>query len=129
VSKPRILLVDDSSTVLTMERMFLSDENYELLVAHDGEEAIAKAVTEKPDLILLDIVMPGIDGFETCRRLRAQDSTRDTPVIMVTTRGEPESIETGYAAGCNDYVTKPIDGLELLTKIRNCLAAAEKVAP
>lgn len=121
--KPRILLVDDSTTVLTMERMFLSEETYDLLIAHNGEEAIEKALATKPDLILLDVVMPGIDGFETCRRLRQHAATRDIPIIMVTTRGEGESIETGYASGCTDYVTKPIDGLELVTKIQDCLAA------
>lgn len=120
--KPRILLVDDSNTVLTMERMFLSDETYDILVARDGEEGVAKALAERPDLILMDVVMPGIDGFEACRRLRQHTTTKEIPIIMVTTRGEAESIETGYSSGCNDYVTKPIDGLELLMKIRNCLA-------
>lgn len=119
--KPRILLVDDSNTVLTMERMLLSEEPYELLVARDGEEAVERALTERPDLILMDVVMPKMDGLEACRRLRQHETTRDIPIIMVTTRGEAESIEAGYASGCTDYVTKPIDGLELVTKLRNCL--------
>lgn len=123
MQKPRILLVDDSDTVLTMERMFLGDETFDLFVAHDGEEGIQKALAEKPDLILLDVVMPGIDGFETCRRLRQHAQTKEVPIIMVTTRGEPENMELGYASGCTDYITKPIDGLELVSKIQNCLAA------
>jgi DNA-binding response OmpR family regulator len=69
----------------------------------------------------MDVVMPRMDGFEACRKLREQDDTRAIPVIMVTTRGELASVETGYASGCNDYVTKPINGLELLAKVRSCL--------
>jgi len=67
------------------------------------------------------VVMPRLGGFEACKRLREDETTREIPVIMVTTRGELQSVESGYAAGCNDYVTKPINGLELLTKVRSCL--------
>ena len=123
MEKKKILLVDDSSTTLMMERMILSQESYELVTASDGEEALAKAEDERPDLILLDVVMPKMDGFETCRRLRELDTTREIPVIMVTTRGEAENVEQGYALGCNDYVTKPINSLELMTKVKNLLAA------
>jgi DNA-binding response OmpR family regulator len=122
--RQRILLVDDSLTVLTMEKMLLAEEPYELLVARDGEEAVATALAERPDLILMDVVMPKMDGFEACRRLREQSETQSIPIIMVTTRGEPEHVETGYASGCNDYITKPIDGLELISKLRSCLDAA-----
>jgi DNA-binding response OmpR family regulator len=76
---------------------------------------------ERPDLVLMDVVMPRMNGFEAVKELRAQASTRDTPVIMVTTRGEGPNVETGFEAGCNDYVTKPVDALELLTKVRKCL--------
>jgi DNA-binding response OmpR family regulator len=119
--RKKILLVDDSSTVLLMERMILSKSQYDVVTAKDGVEGIEKAVAEKPDLILMDVVMPRMDGFEACRKLREQDDTKEIPVIMVTTRGELASVETGYAAGCNEYVTKPINGLELLAKVRSCL--------
>jgi CheY-like chemotaxis protein len=125
VRKPRILLVDDSDTVLTMERMLLSEEAYDLLLARDGGEAVERAIAERPDLILMDIVMPRMDGLEACRRLRQHEATKDIPIIMVTTRGEAESVEAGYASGCTDYVTKPIDGLELLTKLRSYLAVPD----
>jgi DNA-binding response OmpR family regulator len=114
----KILIVDDSKTVRTLERTLLA-ASYEIVEAEDGEEALAKAVSERPDLILLDIVMPKLDGFETCKRLRALAETKTTPIIMVTTRGEPENVEAGYKLGCTDYVTKPISGAELLAKLRD----------
>jgi CheY-like chemotaxis protein len=119
--RKKILLVDDSSTVLLMEKMILSKSEYDVVTARDGVEGVEKARSELPDLILMDVVMPRMDGFEAVRKLREDDSTRSIPVIMVTTRGELQSVETGYASGCSDYVTKPINGLELLTKVRSCL--------
>jgi CheY-like chemotaxis protein len=121
MGRKKILLVDDSNTVLMMEKMILNKGPYELLTAHDGHEAIERATAEPPDLILLDLVMPRMNGFEACRRLRENDATRAIPIILVTTRGEAENVEAGYESGCNDYVTKPINSLELLTKIENCL--------
>jgi DNA-binding response OmpR family regulator len=121
MDRKKILLVDDSSTVLLMERMILSKNEYDVVTARDGQEGLEKAISEKPDLILMDVVMPRMDGFEACRRLREQEDTKGIPVIMVTTRGELGSVESGYTSGCNDYVTKPINGLELLAKVRSCL--------
>lgn len=121
MSKKKILLVDDSSTVLLMEKMILAKNQYDVVEARDGQEGVAKALAEKPDLILMDVVMPKMDGFEAVKRLRAEEPTRSTPIIMVTTRGELESVESGYASGCTDYVTKPINGLDLLTKVKSCL--------
>jgi CheY-like chemotaxis protein len=121
MDRKKILLVDDSSTVLLMEKMILSKSEYDVVTARDGLEGVEKARCEHPDLILMDVVMPRMDGFEAVRKLREDDATRSIPVIMVTTRGELQSVETGYASGCSDYVTKPINGLELLTKVRSCL--------
>lgn len=117
----KILLVDDSATVLMMERMILSQERYVLVTARNGREAVARARTEKPDLILLDVVMPQLDGFGALAELRADEATRAIPIIMVTTRSEAASMETGYMAGCNEYVTKPVNSAELLAKVRNLL--------
>jgi DNA-binding response OmpR family regulator len=119
MSKKKILVVDDSSTVLLMERMILSQRSYEIITASDGEEGVDKARSERPDLVLMDVVMPRLDGFEACRRIRASEETRATPVIMVTTRGELWNMEQAYKSGCSDYIIKPIDGLELLEKVRN----------
>lgn len=120
-ARKRILLVDDSSTVLLMERMILVKSDFDVLTAKDGQEGLEKAIAERPDLILMDVVMPRMDGFEACRRLRAQEDTRSIPIIMVTTRGELASVEEGYRSGCDAYVTKPINGTELLAKVRGCL--------
>jgi DNA-binding response OmpR family regulator len=118
--RKKILIVDDSKTVLALERTLLASL-YDVIEAQDGEQALAKAKAENPDLILLDIVMPKLDGFETCKRLREADETRTTPIIIVTTRGEAKNVEAGYEHGCTDYVTKPIHAPELLSKIRNCV--------
>jgi len=122
MNRKKILLVDDSGTILMMEKMILAREPYDLVTAKDGKEAIEKAATEQPDLILLDVVMPHLTGFEVLEELRAHESTKTTPVILVTTRGEAANVEAGYAGGCNDYVTKPINSVELITKVRNYLS-------
>jgi DNA-binding response OmpR family regulator len=119
--RKRILLVDDSNTVITLERMILQDEPYDLLVARDGDEAVATAVAERPDLILMDVVMPRMTGLDACRALRQHDDTRRIPIILVTTRGGEQHVEVGYESGCSDYVTKPISALELLAKVRSLL--------
>lgn len=125
--KRKVLLVDDSMTTLFMEEMILNGR-YQVVKATNGEDALEKARAERPDLILLDVIMPKMDGFAVCRALRAEEATRTTPIIMVTTRGEEENVERGFEAGCNDYVTKPINGLELLTKVDNQLASGDRPA-
>src|SRR5512139_739953 len=104
MEQKKILLVDDSATVLLLERMILSKDDYVIVTAKDGHEGVEKAGAERPDLILMDVVMPRMDGFEACRQLRRRDDTKSIPIIMVTTRGELQSVETGYESGCNDYV-------------------------
>ncbi len=121
MSRKKILMVDDAATILMMEKMFLSREPYDLITAKDGQEAVEKAESERPDLILMDIVMPKMNGFEAVQKIRENEATKLIPIIMVTTRGEEDNMEKGYKNGCNDYVTKPINGPELLTKIRNFL--------
>lgn len=117
----RILLADDSVTALTMHRMILTGAGYELLTAQDGQEAIDLATAERPDLILMDVVMPRKTGFEAVRTLRKQDATKTIPVIMVTTRAEAKIIEICFQCGCNDYINKPVDGAVLLAKVRSIL--------
>jgi CheY-like chemotaxis protein len=119
----KILLVDDSATVLMMERMILASERFEIVTAANGEEALERARTEQPDLILMDIVMPKQNGIQACHAIKQDPTTKHIPVILVTTRGEAESMEAGYTSGCNDYVTKPVNSAELLGKIRNLLGA------
>jgi CheY-like chemotaxis protein len=104
-----------------LERLILSKGPFELLVAQDGLEAVEKAVAEKPDLILMDLVMPRMNGLEATRCLRGNDQTRSIPIIIVTNRGEAESVEAGYESGCSDFITKPINSLELFCKVGNYL--------
>ncbi len=122
-SRKKILMVDDSPTTLMMEKVILRSGSYELVTAADGLEAVEKAVAEHPDLILMDVVMPRMTGFEACRTLRERADTRAIPIILVTTRGEGTNVETGFASGCTDYVTKPIDAVELLAKVKDQLGA------
>ena len=119
--RKRILVVDDSRTAQMMTSLIVSKASFDVLTANDGEEGVQKALVEKPDLILMDVMMPKMDGFEACRRLHENEATRDIPVIMVTTRGEADNIEVGYGSGCADYVTKPVNSVELLAKLRNHL--------
>lgn len=118
MNRKKILLVDDSSTVLLMEKMILARAPYDVITAADGQEGVSRAAAERPDAILLDVVMPKMNGFDVCRALRSMPGTAETPIIMVTTRGEESNVENGYANGCTDYITKPINAVELLTKLR-----------
>jgi CheY-like chemotaxis protein len=124
MSKKKILLVDDSSTILMMEKFILKNDPYELVTAANGEEAGQKASQHQPDLILLDVMMPKMGGFDACKLIRANPETESIPIIMVTTRGEAENVENGWASGCTDYVTKPINAVELLAKVRSMLSEA-----
>jgi CheY-like chemotaxis protein len=118
----KILLVDDSSTTLLMEQMILKNyTRYESVTATDGLSAIERAVEEKPDLILMDVVMPRMNGFEACKRMRLEEGLQETPIILVTTRGEERYVEAGYQSGCNDYITKPINSRELVALIQSYL--------
>ena len=106
----RVLLVDDSQTALLMEQMVLSSQTqYQLFTARNGEEAVDAALAHLPDLILMDVVMPGMNGFEACREIRQKPQVRHIPIILVTTRGEQECVEQGFVSGCNDYITKPVN--------------------
>lgn len=116
----KILLVDDSSTVLAMGRMILG-RRYELSTARTGREGVDRALALRPDLILLDIALPELDGLEALAELRKDAATRDTPVIMVTAYGDTWSRETSLKRGCNDYIIKPIHSLVLLAKVRSLL--------
>ena len=104
----KILAVDDNpNNTAIMEELF--GEHYDLRTATNGNDAIEIALEFEPDLILLDIMMPGMDGYEVCRQLRKYPSLSETRIIMVTAKGELEDKVTGYEVGANDYITKPFD--------------------
>ena len=121
VPKKRVLIVDDSPTAVLWQRLLLQMEQYETLTASDGAEGVLVAQRERPDLILLDVSMPKMDGIEACRALRAAPETTDIPILMVTTHSEMDNVLAGFEAGCNEYLTKPLERTEFLTKVRSYL--------
>jgi CheY-like chemotaxis protein len=120
----RILVVDDEEAVVSLCSACIQHalgEKCQVLEARDGEEALAKAEREGPDLILLDIMMPGMDGFEVCRRLKASPSTKDIPVVFLTALGEDKDVEQGLALGGEGYVIKPFNAVTLAAQITELL--------
>ena len=113
----KILLVDDTLANLAVLSAALEPEGYEILVTSDGATALSLAAKARPDLILLDIMMPALDGLQTCRRLKQDESTSSIPVIFLTARGEMEILVEGFAVGAVDYVVKPFRGEELLRRV------------
>jgi len=123
MTKPKkILIVDDMTSVRMLVQMLLKNEEYELDEASDGVFALEKCQGDSPpDLVLLDVLMPNLSGLECCRRLKASEQTKNIPVIIVTTRGENKQKEEAFAAGCDDYLTKPINKDDLINKTRRLL--------
>lgn len=122
-NKARILIADDAVDVVELLRKRLRHEGYETIEAYDGEECLARARECTPDLIILDIMMPKLDGYEVCRQLRSHRKTAYIPVLMLTAKGEVESKVRGLDAGAQDYVAKPFNYAELSARIKALLAA------
>ncbi len=120
---PRILIADDNPQGVELLEAYLGGDDYEIRTAADGEETLAQVRRWSPDLILLDIMMPKISGFEVCKRLRADPATRDIGVIMITALDQPTDIDTAVEAGTSDFVTKPINKNGLVLRVRALLEA------
>jgi CheY-like chemotaxis protein len=118
----KVLVVDDSSTVRTAVQFILGDQGLELIMAEDGRQAVERALQDRPDLILMDVEMPHLNGFEACRQLRQQEPTRDTPIILITSRGAPVDVARGYESGCTLYLTKPFEAERLRAVVKRLLA-------
>ena len=116
-----ILVADDDSDILQFVDVNLRLEGFEILIARDGEQALRMAIAHLPDLVLLDVMMPGLDGFEVCRRLRADARTSHTPVILLSARSMTVDKVIGLTSGADDYVLKPFDPLELVARVRTTL--------
>jgi two-component system alkaline phosphatase synthesis response regulator PhoP len=117
----RILIADDNPQGLELLEAYLSGTDYAVATAVDGEETLRKVQSFQPDLILLDIMMPKISGFEVCKRLKANPATQDIVVLMVTALDQPHDIDKAVDAGTNDFLTKPINKTELLIRIKAAL--------
>ncbi|GCF09005.1 response regulator transcription factor [Dictyobacter arantiisoli] len=117
----KVLVVDDEDNIIELIRLGLRYEGFQVEVASDGEQGIALAQRIDPDLVILDVMMPGIDGLEVCRRLRNNPTTRDVPVLMLTAKDEVGDRILGLQTGADDYLTKPFDFYELLERIKAIL--------
>lgn len=117
MNRPRILIADDTSASLSLLSHVLEPQGYEILAVSSGKDALKLAARARPDLILLDVMMPGHDGFHVCRELKAEESTRDVPVIFITSRNDTASVLNGFRVGAVDYIVKPFQAEEVVTRV------------
>jgi len=118
LSGSRVLIADDNEQNGELLDAYLADEAYEILMANDGQETMDVVAATQPDLILLDIMMPRMSGYEVCEQLKADPETHNIPVLMVTALNEMGDIEKAVMAGCDDFLSKPVKQLELKTRVR-----------
>jgi DNA-binding response OmpR family regulator len=121
MSRGRILVVDDEDYIQHILNFSFSAEGYEVVTAGDGEEAIKKARSSKPDVIVLDIMMPKMDGYEACKKLKADPTTKTIPVILLTAKGRDVDRKLGTEAGADDYVVKPFSPGRLIERVEGML--------
>ena len=122
--KPLVLIVEDETALVTLLRYNLEREGFRVAEAHDGEEALVLCAEERPDIVLLDWMLPHLSGIEVCRRLRRGAETRDIPIVILTARGEETDKVRGLDSGADDYVTKPFSPTELISRLRAVLRRA-----
>lgn len=114
----KILMVDDQPFILTIGREILERGGFSVITANDGLEGVTVAKTHRPDLIIMDVEMPNMNGFEACRRLRQDETLKQTPIIMLTSKTEANYMEEGFRAGATLYIGKPINEEKLITVIK-----------
>jgi two-component system phosphate regulon response regulator PhoB len=121
MDKPTILVVDDEEDIVELVELNIAREGYKVLTCGTGEEALEITSTKLPDLVILDLMLPGIDGLEVCRRLKSHPNTEQIPIIILSAKGEEADIVTGLELGADDYVTKPFSGKVLVARVRRVL--------
>jgi len=118
----KILVIEDDPSTLRLIKYTLQQEGYQVLIAPNGLEGLRKAKNEEPDLIILDVLLPGIDGFEICHRLRAEPQTARLPILMLSVKAREIDKATGFKVGADDYITKPADPSEIVSRVESLLA-------
>jgi len=126
VAKGKILVVDDEIYIVHILDFSLGIEGYEVMTALDGEQALAKVAQDKPDLIVLDIMMPKLDGYETCKALKSNPETKDIPVILLSAKGRNVDQKVGFEVGADDYITKPFSPRKLVERINAILGQTSR---
>ena len=117
MARKKVLVVDDSMSAVLWQKLVLRQESYDVVTASDGEAAVAAAVAERPDLIIMDVVMPGMDGLEASRKIRATPATQHVPIIMTATRENLANVEATAEVASADFLMKPIERAALLEKV------------
>ena len=117
----KVLLVDDDPVILKLLQVNFEMEGYTVLTANDGVEGLEKARAERPDVVILDIMMPRMDGLEVTRELKGDDSTKEMPILLLSAKAQASDIQLGREVGADDYLTKPFDPLELLERVSEIL--------
>jgi DNA-binding response OmpR family regulator len=125
----RVLIADDNPQGAELLEAYLGETDYDIETAADGEETLRKVRSWRPDLILLDVMMPKISGFEVCKRLRADPATRDIAVLMVTALDQPSDVDRAVDVGTDDFLTKPINKADLLLRVRAALRSRRAKGP
>ena len=118
----KVLICDDDPAILRVIQVNLEVEGFDVVAAHNGEEAVALAEAESPDLVILDIMMPRMDGYETVERLKANEATRGIPVVFLSAKAQSSDIERGKTYGVEEYLTKPFDPTDLIEVVERLLA-------
>ena len=126
VAKQKILIVDDDNNIAELISLYLTKECYECRIVNDGEEALKEVETFQPNLVLLDLMLPGIDGYQVCREIRHKSNL---PIIMLSAKGEVFDKVLGLELGADDYITKPFDSKELVARVRGGLPLSQPAAP
>ncbi len=117
----KILLVDDEKDVVDTTQVLLEEKGYTVISAYDGLAGLEKAKKEKPDLILLDVMMPNLNGYQVCRELKKDPNLKSIPIVMLTSKAQESDRFWGIESGADDYISKPFDFLNLLETIKKCL--------
>jgi DNA-binding response OmpR family regulator len=125
VAKRRLLAVDDDPVILNLVKMNFEMEGFDVITAADGEEGLAKARNEKPDVVILDIMMPKMSGLEVCHILKSEADTKAIPIVLLSAKAQEADVHAGLTLGADAYVTKPFDPLELTQQVLDLLSSGK----